>query len=130
MTLRAGAVNFLEKPVHTGELWHAIEEAIDLDRRRRQVWAWRKKLADRFESLTPKERVVLRLIGEAKGTKDIASALEVSVRVVQKHRASLIRKLEVSSLGDLVDIGLHAAMPGALDGSPAPWPGPQGHGSV
>jgi DNA-binding NarL/FixJ family response regulator len=65
--------------------------------------------------------VVLRLIGEAKGTKDIASALQVSIRVVQKHRASLVKKLNVSSFCDLATIDLHANMDGKQYGNPAPW---------
>jgi FixJ family two-component response regulator len=122
--MRAGAVNFLEKPARSRELWTAIEEAIELDCQRRQVGAWRQKLSDRLGVLTPKEREVLWMIGKGKASKEIASALQVTMRAVQKHRASLAKKLEASSLLDLVDIGFRTATDGNQIGRPAPWPAP------
>lgn len=119
--MRAGAVNFLEKPVRTKELWNSIEEAIALDRRRRHLRAWRQKLADRLRSLTPREREVLCMIGQGKGTKEIASSLQVGLRSVQKHRAGVARKLGASSLWDLVDVGLRAASESAQGGDRGPW---------
>lgn len=124
--MRAGAVNFLLKPVHSGELWNSIEEAIALDGKRRRARAWHQKLADRLRSLTPREREVLCMIGQGKGTREIASSLEVSLRSVQKHRAGVARKLGASSLWELVDVGLHAAQDGGQNGDPGPWPGPNG----
>lgn len=122
--MRAGAVNFLEKPVHTRELWNSIEEAVALDRKRRRDRAWRQELAEWLQSLTAREREILDMIGQGKRTEEIASSLQIGLRSVQKHRARLTRKLGASSLWDLMKVGLRAARSAEENDDPASWPGP------
>lgn len=52
--------------------------------------------------LTPRERQVVRLLAEGKGNKQVAAALDVSVRTVESHRARIMRKLALRSFSDLV----------------------------
>ena len=104
--MRSGAVHFLEKPFRANELWRAIQEAIELNRKRREAEAWERELGRRIASLTAKERRVLTMLSRNKASKEIAAELNVCVRTVEVHRANLIRKLDVSSLKELLDIGM------------------------
>lgn len=100
--MRAGAVQFLEKPFDERVLWDSIQEAMYFNQdRRRKMREW-QALAERFETLTPKERSVLALIAEGKSTKDISTALQLAVRSVELRRSNLMKKLEVESVPDLL----------------------------
>ncbi len=109
--MRRGAVHFLEKPYRTHELWQVIQEAIELDRRRRERQRHRRRLRRRIASLTPKERHVLRLLKQGKPSDQIASELNVGLRMVEVHRAKLARKLGVSAARELLDAGTTATRP-------------------
>lgn len=104
--MRLGAVHFLEKPFRTHELWKAIQEALEWNRRQRELAAREQELKHRVASLTRKERQVLVMLGQGKANCEIASELGVCVRTVEIHRAKLIRKLQVSSLRELLEIGI------------------------
>jgi len=54
------------------------------------------------DSLTPRQREILQMIGEGKNTKQIALALEISVKTVESHRAQLIKRLGVRDIASLV----------------------------
>jgi DNA-binding NarL/FixJ family response regulator len=56
----------------------------------------------RFRSLTPREREVVQLIAEGKSTKEVAVALQLSVKTAETHRSNIMRKLELHSVSDLV----------------------------
>ena len=108
-TIRMGAIHFLQKPARTHELWVALQEALQVDRQRREADAWREEFNRRLADLTPKEKEVLKLLGQGQSNRDIAAAMGVGVRTVEVRRASLIRKLGVASLKELVDIAILAA---------------------
>ncbi len=102
--MRLGAINFLEKPVHRQVLWDSIRKAIELSKQRRQRLALRRKAAERLACLKPSEREVLDLILEGKMNKEIAAELGCSIRTIEDRRARIMRKMEVASLVELIQL--------------------------
>lgn len=104
--LKSGAVEFVEKPFHGQTLLEKIQRAIrqDLEGYRRR--ADRQAARARLRDLTPKEREVLDAITRGDPNKAIAGHLQISTRAVEMRRASLMRKLGVRSLMELVRMTL------------------------
>jgi FixJ family two-component response regulator len=100
--MKAGAVDFLTKPVDRQALFASLDVALERDRRRLSQARETRDLHARYERLTPRERQVLRLVTSGKLNKQIADALGTSVRTVKAHRAQVMRKMEVGSLAALV----------------------------
>ena len=98
---KGGAVDYLEKPVPPKRLTERIRACIELDRRRREAAARRSTVADRIARLTPRERMVMDLLALGKSSKSIAVALHISVRTVESHRRTVLRKMDVSSAAEL-----------------------------
>ncbi len=102
--MQAGAVNFLEKPFREQELWESVRHALDLDRKRRKERVGRTDGVQRVSKLAPGEREVLALILEGMFNKEIAAQLNLSIRTVEDRRSRLMRKLEVNSVVELVQL--------------------------
>jgi two-component system, LuxR family, response regulator FixJ len=100
--MKAGAVDFFEKPYLGAALMESVRRAIDLDVRIRQTQAERNQLLARFESLTADEKDVLRLTVAGKPDKAIALKLDLSLRTIQLRRASVMRKLDTHSRAELI----------------------------
>jgi FixJ family two-component response regulator len=113
--MKAGAVEFLTKPVKPRDLVTAIRGAIERDRVSHQARREGAALRERYERLTPREREVLPLVVAGLLNKQIAGELATSERTVKFHRAHIMQKMEAESLADLVRI---AERLGA--GGPAP----------
>ena len=101
-TLRAGALNFLEKPFRESELWDAIEEALRVDEAQRRALMQRKQLERRLGRLTPKERHLLRMIAQGRSKKAMASEAGVCVRTIEIRKKQLMTKLGEHSVAGLV----------------------------
>jgi FixJ family two-component response regulator len=99
--LKGGAIDFLRKPVPPKALIERIREAIAVDRRAREAAAPRAAVAHRIAHLTPRERQVMELLAVGKSSKEIATALNISVRTVESHRRTVLRKMEVTSAVEL-----------------------------
>ena len=93
--LKAGAMDFLEKPFDPATLLARVREALARDRRRRSD-------APRLAALTRREREVLGQVASGKPNKVIAANLGISERTVEQHRAHGLRKVEVRSVAELV----------------------------
>ncbi len=115
--MKAGALNFLEKPCRDQQLWEAIQEALKWDNQHRQSLALRLKVRDRLQHLTSGEHDVLRLLIDGKSNKTIAAELNLSVRTIEVRRAKLMKKMRADSLAKLIRLAL-AADP--LHGKPRP----------
>lgn len=102
--MKAGAVDFLEKPYRPAALRDCIAEALEADRQTRRATLRRRELRRRFDSLTPSERDVLNLTVAGIPDKVIAARLSVSRRTVQLRRASLMKKLQADSRVGLVHL--------------------------
>jgi len=100
--VRAGAVDFLTKPVQADRLLERVHAALALDLSRREQRAEADRARRRLEALTPREREVLRLVVAGLTNKGIAKVLSLSRRTVETHRANIRRKIGATSLPELV----------------------------
>jgi FixJ family two-component response regulator len=96
-SFRAGAVDFLEKPVVPRVLLSRIREALAADQRRQERSAVRLRL----ERLTSREREVAALLVKGKRSKEVAASLGISPRTAEGHRRQVLRKMEVGSTAEL-----------------------------
>lgn len=106
--LKAGALDFIEKPFSSQVLLERIEEAIEKDRQARKENATRAEFAVRLDSLTPRERQVMDLVVDGQPNKAIAAELGLSLKTVEGHRAHVMEKMKVSSLAELVRLAVTA----------------------
>lgn len=113
--IRAGAVDFLEKPCDEPTLLASLSRAFDVARRDRQAAASDADLHARWRTLTPREREVCRLVVQGRLNKQIASTLGTTEKTVKVHRARGITKMEANSVADLVRMVDRLAEVGALD---------------
>ena len=100
--LKAGAVDFLQKPAPPKLLLERIRAALDSDRKARAVTTERAVVMRRLAHLTPREREVMDLLIAGKTSKEIAVSMNVSVRTVEGHRRMVLSKMNVSSAAQLV----------------------------
>lgn len=100
--MKAGAVDFLEKPVEDQTLLDAIYQALERDRQARLAQSQRQALKEHFATLTPRERQVFEMVVVGKLNKEIAIDLGTVEKTIKVHRAHLMRKLNCRSLAGLV----------------------------
>jgi len=103
---KAGAVDFLTKPIDEQVLLEAVEAAFAALDARNQAEAARAGRDARKAKLTQREREILDLVAEGLSTKEIARALDVSPRTVETHRANIAEKLGVGSVAEMVRFAL------------------------
>ena len=101
MTLKAGALDFLLKPVDGEKLDEAIRSAVGLSLERLRGQPAKDALERTLEEMSPREKEVLARLREGLTNRDIAERLGLSERTVQGHRNNLYRKLRVHNLSQL-----------------------------
>lgn len=99
--MRAGAVDFLEKPVARELLFEALARALDRDAGARTARAAARQRADLLAALTPREREVFEQVVAGRRSREIAESLGVSLRTVKAYRAQLMDKLGVGTAAEL-----------------------------
>ncbi|MGE0349592.1 response regulator transcription factor [Hydrogenophaga sp.] len=99
---KAGAAEFLEKPVDDEALLEALQNAVRQHVRSRQRHQADRAARERYSQLSEREREVLGLIVEGLTNKEIGRALGLSPRTVETHRANLFGKLQAPSLAQLI----------------------------
>ena len=111
--MKAGASDFIEKPVGPDELLasiaHALEQALDSAR----LSAWRSTAANCISALTPRQREIMDLILAGHPNKNIAADLRISQRTVENHRAAIMKKTGAKSVPALARLALAAAWNGS-----------------
>ena len=100
--LKAGAIDFLLKPVDERDLLEAIARALEEDRCSRENQHKRATLEGRVKTLTPREREVMALIVTGLLNKQIAGALGASEKTIKIHRARVMQKMQAMSVAALV----------------------------
>lgn len=100
--MKAGAVEFLQKPYRDQDLLDAIQIALEKDRARRQRDAEIAVLRERFELLTSREREVVAMVVRGMLNKQIAAELGTAENTVKVHRSRAMEKMQAQSLADLV----------------------------
>lgn len=101
-TLRAGAIDFIEKPFRPQELLDRINEALEHDAESRSIRYERATIEERRLRLSPREREVMELLIEGKPIKRIAMKLSLSPKTVHFHRTRILEKMEAETVVDLV----------------------------
>ena len=100
--MKAGAVEFLTKPFRDQDLLDAIDQATERDRLSRSQRMEMGELEERSETLTPREREVMRLVVAGLLNKQIAAKLDISEKTVNVHRSQVMQKMRAESLVELV----------------------------
>ena len=105
--LRAGAVDFLEKPFDDEVFLRRVHEALqrDADQRRDRSAAISARV--KLARLSPRERDVAGLMVEGCANKAIANRLGIGVRTVETHRANILSKLDIRTIPDLLRLWMH-----------------------
>ena len=100
--IKDGAVDFLTKPFRDQDLLDAVQIALERDRQRLAQVVSSASLQDRWRSLTPGERDVVRLVVRGQLNKQVAAELDVKEITVKVRRAKSMKKMGAASLADLV----------------------------
>jgi len=100
--MKAGAIDFLTKPVRDQSLLDAVALGIERDLAQRVGAQVTKLHADRYGTLSPRERQVLRQVAQGRLNKQIAFDLGISEVTVKLHRSSVMRKMVANTVGELI----------------------------
>lgn len=100
--MKAGAVDFLTKPVRDQTLLDAVTAGIERDVAQREQAKIVRGHSDRYATLTARERQVLREVARGRLNKQIAFDLGISEVTVKLHRSSVMKKMEAGSIGELI----------------------------
>lgn len=104
--MRAGAVDFLQKPFKDDDLIRRVQRALEQDAQARDLLRRKDEVLRRWEELTPRERDVADRIVDGKSNKVVAAECGISERTVEVHRAHILAKMQARSLAQLVQLVL------------------------
>jgi len=100
--MRAGAIDFIEKPCNDQLLLERIDLAIQRGKLHRAEQSRREQLQALHQTLTDREQEVMALITEGMSNREAAQALQISAKTVEVHRARAMKKMQASNLAELV----------------------------
>src|SRR5215470_438886 len=109
--MKAGAVEFLTKPIREQDLLDAVRVALERDRARREHEQKLQGLRTRFDSLSPREREVMILVVAGMMNKQVAGEIGISEVTVKVHRHNIMQKLRAQSLAELVRMADRLGIP-------------------
>ncbi len=113
--MKAGASDFIEKPVGRDDLLASIDRALGQARDKGKQVVWREDAARKFGSLTPRQHQIMIRVVAGQPSKNIAADLAISQRTVENHRASIMRKTGATSLPALARLALAATWDAKAD---------------
>jgi len=108
--MKAGAIDFLQKPVDEQVLLDAIHQALEKGSREQQALAEQAEIQERIELLTAREREVFEHVVSGKLNKQIAAELGASEKTIKVHRGRVMQKMQADSLADLVRMAERAGV--------------------
>jgi two-component system, chemotaxis family, CheB/CheR fusion protein len=106
--MRAGAADFIEKPIRRDELFASIEHALEHIRGSETLSVRQEAAAARLAGLTARQRQIMELVLAGHPSKNIAADLGISQRTVENHRAAVMKKTGSHSLSALIRLALAA----------------------
>ena len=112
--MKAGAIDFIEKPVRSKDLIDAVKRAIEGSNDPTKTSAWQKAAADRIAALTPRQREIMERVLAGEPSKNIAADLSLSQRTIENHRARIMKRTGTKSLPALARLALVATLSGKL----------------
>ncbi len=110
-TLKAGACDFLQKPVDDQRLLDAIENAVTNNLKQRRSDAELSGFRTRLELLTQREREVIRMVAQGCSNKEVAREFGISEKTVQVHRGAAYRKLELHNAAEIARLLMRSGDP-------------------
>jgi FixJ family two-component response regulator len=113
--MKAGAVEFLTKPLREQELLDAVRVALDRDRERRHRKMTMHDLRSHFDLLSPREREVMTFVVTGMMNKRVAAEIGIVEVTVKVHRHNIMKKLGAKSLADLVRMADALGLPRAIE---------------
>jgi FixJ family two-component response regulator len=108
--MRRGALDFIRKPFREQDILDRINEALAQDARTYQYYLAHQALLDKIASLSHREKQIFRKVCTGEMNKVIAIDLEISERTVEVHRSRVMKKLEVNTLAQLVNLKLQSEL--------------------
>ena len=108
LAVKEGAVDFIEKPFDYRRVVSLVKECLQRDAETRALRERRRACSARIAQLTHREREVLDLVVAGRMNREVAEALDISIKTVEAHRARIMEKLEVNSVAELVQATLAA----------------------
>lgn len=117
-TIKAGAEDFLTKPVSSEQLLHTIEQAMARHSAARETKRKLDSLRELLTTLTPRERQVFELVVQGKINKQIGHRLGATERTIKAHRHRVMEKMKVQSLAELVSIAERLGILTSTAGAP------------
>jgi two-component system, LuxR family, response regulator FixJ len=102
--MRAGALDFIQKPFNDDELIRRVQKALQQDAREREMLGRRDEIERRWAALTPREQDIARRIADGAANKVVAADLDISVRTVELHRARILEKMGVRAVAQLAQM--------------------------
>ncbi len=107
--MKAGASDFIEKPIGHSELLTCVERALEQSRDSNKLFAWQETAAKLIAGLTSRQRQIMELVLSGQPSKNIAADLGISQRTVENHRATIMKKTGSNSLPALARLALAAS---------------------
>ena len=100
--LKAGALDFLEKPVRSDVILDRVRYALETDQRNRRVKATHPEITTRVMQLTPREKEMMGFLLRGEDMKTISGKLDIGIQTVAKHRTRVLDKMQVRNEAELV----------------------------
>ena len=104
--VRAGAVDFIEKPFNNQVMLDSVHRAIETDSVQRGETSRLQEIEEHYNALTPREKEVLQCVIAGKRNKVIASELNITQSTVEAHRSKVMEKMSAESLSDLMRMAI------------------------